>query len=102
MFLLMLELLGICHHSLFTFLHMHLFPSMWARGHHLHIDDVDYRYVTLECRVEVEFNQSSCASHHDYNIIEGKLGYIGKIQDIIQVVFSSFQWVIFRFKCGIA
>ena len=40
--------------------------------------------------VEFEFNQFSHSSHHDENQIEGKLGYVGKIQEIMQVKFSSF------------
>lgn len=51
-----------------------LFPSMWAYGHHFHTKDVDDGHVTLDCVVEVEFNQYSCVSHHDQNLIEGKLG----------------------------
>jgi hypothetical protein len=51
---------------------------MWAYGHHFHTEDVDDGHVTLDYGVEVEFNQSSHASHHDQNLIEGKLGYIGK------------------------
>ena len=48
--------------------------------------------------MEVEFDQSSHGSHHDQNLIEEKLGHIGKIQEIIEVDFSSFQVVIFRWK----
>lgn len=41
---------------------------------------------------------SSCSSHRDENLIEGKLGYIGKIQEIMQVDFSYFQCVILKCK----
>ena len=58
---------------------MHLFPSMCAYEHHFHIEDVDDGHMTQDCGVEVEFNQSSRASHCDQNLILGKLGYIGKI-----------------------
>ena len=51
-----------------------------------------------DCGVEVEFDQSSCASHRDKNLIRGTLGYVGKIQEIIQVDFSSFQYDIFTCK----
>ena len=54
--------------------------------------------MTQYCGVEVKFNQSSRASHHDQNTIHGKLGYARNIQEIIQVDFSSFQCVIFRCK----
>jgi hypothetical protein len=71
---------------------------MWAYGHHFHTEYVDDGHITQDCGVEVEFDQSSHASHHDQNLIEGKLGYIGKIQEIMQVDFSSFQCVIFCCK----
>ena len=54
--------------------------------------------MTQDCGVEVDFDQSSCSSHCDENLIEGKLGYVGKIQEIMQVGFSSFQCVIFKCK----
>ena len=41
--------------------------------------------------MEVEFDQSSCSRHCDENLIERKLGYIGKIQEIMQVNFLSFK-----------
>jgi hypothetical protein len=59
---------------------------MWAYGHDFHIEDVDDGHMTQECGVEVKFNQPSCASHRDQNTIQGKLCYVDKIQDIIQVV----------------
>ena len=65
MFLLMLGLLHVCHHVLFTYLQVHLVPSMWAHGHQFHTKDVDDGNHTKDCGVEVEFNQSSHASHHD-------------------------------------
>ena len=48
--------------------------------------------------MEVEFNQSSHANYYDQNRIEEKLGYIGKIQEIILVDFTSLHCVIFRCK----
>ena len=48
--------------------------------------------------MDIKFDQSSCSSHRDENLIEGKLGYVGKIQEIMQVDFSSFQCVIFKCK----
>ena len=45
-------------------------------------------YMTHDYGVEVEFDQSSCVSHCDENIIERKLGHVGKIQEIMQVDFS--------------
>ena len=46
--------------------------------------------------MEVEFDQSSHASDCDRSLIGGMLDYVGNIQEIIQVGFSSFQCVIFR------
>jgi hypothetical protein len=77
---------------------MHLFPSMWAYGHHFRIEYVDDRHITQHCGVEVVFVHSSRASHRDQNLIEGKLRYIGNIQEILQVDFSLFQCVIFHCK----
>jgi hypothetical protein len=63
---------------------------MWAYGNHFYTEYVDEGHITQYCGVEVESDQSSCASHCDENLIKGKLGYIGKIQEIMQVDFSSF------------
>lgn len=52
--------------------------------------------MTQDCGVEAEFKQSTCFSHHDENLVEGKLGYAGKIQEIMQVDLSSYQCVIFK------
>ena len=71
---------------------------MWAYEHHFCTEDADDGHTTKDCGVEVEFDQSSCFSHRDENLIEGKLGYIGKIQEIMQVDFSSFQCIIFKCK----
>lgn len=71
---------------------------MWGYGHHFHNDDVDVGNMTQYYGVEVDFNQSSRASHRDQNLIKGKLGYIRKIQEIMQVDLSSFQCVICSFK----
>ena len=48
--------------------------------------------------MEVKFDQYSHSNRHDENLIEGILGYIGKIQEIMQVDFSYFQCFIFRCK----
>ena len=56
---------------------------MWAYGHHFHIEDVDDGHMTQDYGVEVEFDQSNHASHRDQKTIQRKLGYIGKIQEII-------------------
>ena len=71
---------------------------MWAYGHHFHIEYADEGHTTQDCGVEVKFDQSSHASNCDENLIEGKLCYIGKIQEIMQVDFSSSQCVIFCCK----
>jgi hypothetical protein len=72
---------------------------MWAYGHHFRIEYADDGHITQDCAFEVKFDQSStCASHRDQNLIEGNLGYIRKIQEIMQVDFSSFQCVIFCCK----
>ena len=68
---------------------------MCGYGHHFHTEDVDDGRLTQGHGVEVEFAQSSHANHHDRNLIGGMLGYVEKIQEIIQVGFSSFQCVIF-------
>jgi hypothetical protein len=40
--------------------------------------DVNDGHITQDSRVDIEFDQSSCASYRDQNLIEGKLGYIRK------------------------
>ena len=71
---------------------------MWAYGHHFRIENSDVGNITQGCGVEVEFDQSSRSSHCDQQLVRGMLGYVGKIQEIIEVDFSSFQCVIFRCK----
>ena len=61
---------------MFTFLQVHLFSSMWAYKHHFRTEDVDDGNLPRDCAVEVEFDQSRHSSHHDENIIEGKLGEV--------------------------
>ena len=58
--------------------------------------DVDDGYMTQDYGVEVGFDQSIHASHHDQNLIQGMLGYLEKIQVIIEADLSLFQCVIFR------
>jgi hypothetical protein len=94
----MLLLLDIWHHPLFTFLQVYLFPSMWAYGNQFCNEYVDEGHITQDCGVEVELDQTSCVSHRNENPIDGKLGYIGKIQEIMQVDLSSFQCVVFCHK----
>ena len=83
---------------MFEFLQVHLFPSMWVYEHHFWTKDADDGYLSQDYGVEVKFSQPSHASHHDEDLIEGKLGYIRKIQKIMQVDFSYFQSAIFRCK----
>ena len=71
---------------------------MWVYGHHFRIENVNDGHMTQDCGVEVEFDQSSWASHRDQNLVQGMLGYVEKIQEIIEVDFSYFQCVIFRCK----
>jgi hypothetical protein len=71
---------------------------MWINGNQFCTEYANYGHVTQYCGVEVEFDQSNCVSHHDQNLIEGRLGYIRKIQEIMQVDISSFQCVIFCCK----
>jgi hypothetical protein len=59
---------------------------MWAYGHHFRIKDVDDGHMTQDCGVEVELDQSSCASHLDQNTIHGKLGYTSERYK------RSFEW----------
>jgi hypothetical protein len=61
---------------------------MWAYGHNFFTEYVDDGHITQDCGVEVKFDQSSLVSHRDQNLIEGKLGYIGKIQEIMKADFS--------------
>ena len=77
---------------------MHLLPTMWAYENHFHIQYVDDGNMTQDCGVEIKFNQSSHSIHRDENLIYGKLGYLGNIQEIMQVDLSSFQCVIFKCK----
>ena len=56
---------------------------MWVYGHNFHIKDIDDGCVTFYCGLELKFNQYIYDIHHDHRIIEGKLGYMGKIQDIM-------------------
>ena len=66
---------------------------MWAYGHHFCTENADVGNITENCGVEVEFDQSSRSSHCDQNLVRGTLGYVRKIQVIIEVDLSSFQCV---------
>ena len=68
---------------------------MWAYGHLFHTENADAGNITQDCGVEVEFNQSSRSSHRDQQLVQGTLGYVEKIQEIIEADFSSFQFFIF-------
>lgn len=97
-FLLILGLLDVWHYPLFTFLWGAFVPYMWAYGHDFHTKDIDDGNMIQDCGVKDDFDQSSHARHHDQTLIEGKLGYNGNIQEIMQVDISSFQCVIFCHK----
>jgi hypothetical protein len=71
---------------------------MWEYIHHFRTEYADDGHIIKYCRLEFDFDQYSRASHYDQNLIVGKLCYIGKIQEIMQVDFSSFQCVIFYCK----
>ena len=77
---------------------MHFFPSMWAYGHHFRTENANAGNITKDYGVEVEFDQSSWSSHCDQQLVRGIVGYVGKIQEIIEVDFSSFQCFSFRCK----
>ena len=59
---------------------MHLFSYIWAYGNHFHTKNYDDGHITQDFGVEVKFDQSSKASHHDQNLVRGTLGYVRKIQ----------------------
>ena len=42
---------------------------MWAYGCHFHTENVDDGHMTEDHGVEVEFDQSSRASHRDQNLL---------------------------------
>ena len=69
---------------------------MWANGHHFCTENIDVGNITQDCGAEVDFDQSSRSSHRDQNLVRGTLGYVGKIQETIEVDFSYFQCVIYR------
>ena len=71
---------------------------MWAYIYNFYTDDVDDGHMKHDCGAKVEFDQSSHSSHHDENLIEEKLGYVGKIQEIMLVDLSYSQCVIFKCK----
>ena len=64
-FLLILDLLDIWHHPLFTFVQVHWFLSMWGYGHHFCTKDANDGHVTLDYGVEFMLNQFTHASHND-------------------------------------
>ena len=72
---------------------MDLFPSMWTYGHHFCTENVDAGNIKQDCGVEVKFDQSSRSSHRGQSLVRGTLGYVGKIQEIIEEDFSSLQVV---------
>jgi hypothetical protein len=80
---------------IFTGTFVSIYVCIW---HHFCTEEANDGYVTLGYGVEVKFDQSSNASYHDQNLIEGKLGYVENIQEIMQIDLLSFQCAIFRCK----
>jgi hypothetical protein len=78
---------------------VHLFPSICSYGHHFHTEDANDVHITQYCGMDIDFDQSSHARHHDQNLIEWKLGYIGKIQEIMQWTSNIFN-VLFLVASG--
>ena len=64
---------------------------MWAYGQHFRTENADAGNITQDCGVEVEFDQSSRSSHRDQQLVRGTLGYVRKIQEIIEVDFYYFR-----------
>ena len=58
---------------------------MWAYGQHFQVEHIDKHCATLDCGIMASFNQQSCASARDLNLLDGELDYVGKIQDILAV-----------------
>ena len=71
---------------------------MWAYGQHFRKEKNYERRMIFDCGVMADFDQESHASLRDINLIQGKLKYVGKIQEIIQYDYRSFQCVIFKCK----
>jgi len=51
-----------------------LFSFMWAYGLHFRTKNDDDGHLTQDCGIEVEFDQSSRASHRDQNLIGEMFG----------------------------
>lgn len=71
---------------------------MWAYGKHFIIEKNDERRMIFDYGVMAYFDQESHASLRDTNLIQGKIKHVGKIQEIIQLVYRSFQCMIFKCK----
>lgn len=72
---------------------------MWEYEHHFHTEDDNDGNMKQEFGVKVKLEQSSHSRHCEGFLIEGKLCYFGKIEEIMQVDFSSFHCVIL--KCNL-
>lgn len=62
------------------------------------MERIDSKRSTFDCGVRANFVQESRASARDDNAEIGMLDYFGTIQDIIKVVFRSFEMFIFDVK----
>lgn len=71
---------------------------MWAYNQHFRIKKKDSNRMTFDYGVMLDFDQASRASTKDTNLIEGKIQYVGKIQEILQLDFRSFKCVLFKCK----
>jgi len=74
------------------------FLAMWAYGQHFRIEKKDKNRMIFDYGVMVDFDQASHASTKDTNLIEGKIQYVGQIQEILQLNFRSFKCVVFKCK----
>ena len=67
---------------------------MWAYGQHFRVEHIDKHHDTLDCGLMASFNQQSCASARDLNLLDGELDYVGKFQDILEVNLRSFKIIV--------
>jgi len=74
------------------------FLAIWAYSQHFRIEKKDINRMNFDSGVMVDFDQASRASTKHTNLIEGKMQYVGKIQEIIQLNFRSFKCVVFKCK----
>lgn len=70
------------------------YRSMYAFGNHIRCASAEVTMKTIDCGVAATFEQECRSSASDRNIVVANLEYIGKVEEILELDYGSFQVVV--------